>query len=386
MIYIGIDLISSIEIIDGIARYTGGMNYVKTLLKAILLSNKKEVKWILFLPHGFVAEDEDIELFDNHLFIKRFSNSLTMCDFSNVNTLFLPQVNGSLLIRIANIKRKNPSIKIYATLHDRQHNYYKYDWMDRYYFNGISRLGVNGFLNYYIKKLAFNISYSKSIKYIDKIFTVSNYSMQRLMCKNIRNIKYYIQGNIMECSDRKLTKSGNYILFVSGGRPDKNLIRTLFAFSKYKEKSKKSYKLVITGVSNKVKDNLIHALKKDYFRVKNYIKFMPYLSYNELKNLYLNCRYVVFTSKGEGYGLPIREALSYGKTVLASRTTSIPEVAGGALFYVDPFDIDSIANGFEMFDSDDILKRYENYAKNRIKIIEQLAKQDISILIDELME
>ena len=113
---------------------------------------------------------------------------------------------------------------------------------------------------------------------------------------------------------------------------------------------------------------------------------MPYLSNDELQKLYLNCRYLVFTSKAEGYGLPVREALSYGKTVLASRATSVPEVAGGALYYVDPFSVDSIANGFDVFDSDETLKKYEKYAKNRIKIIDQLAKQDIGILIDELVE
>ena len=190
----------------------------------------------------------------------------------------------------------------------------------------------------------------------------------------------------MEYPRDKMTHCGDYILFVGGGRPEKNLLRTLFAFKKYKDKSEKSYKLVITGVSDKVKDNLIHALGADYYKIKDCVDFKPYLSYSGLTDLYLNCRYVVFTSKAEGYGLPVREALSYGKTVLASRTTSVPEVAGGALLYVDPFSIDSILNGFEMLESDEVLKKYEKYARDRIKLIDQIAMQDINILIDELTE
>ena len=108
--------------------------------------------------------------------------------------------------------------------------------------------------------------------------------------------------------------------------------------------------------------------------------------YDELEELYSNCRYVTFTSKGEGYGLPVREAFAHGKMVLASRTTSVPEVAGAALCYVDPFDIESIANGFEMLDSDTVLSKYESYAKRRNELINQIAKQDMSILIDELLE
>ena len=106
----------------------------------------------------------------------------------------------------------------------------------------------------------------------------------------------------------------------------KNLLRTLTAFQKYKEKSEKNYRLVITGVSNQLRQQLLVASGIDNDTDK-YIEFTPYLSYDELKRLYANCRYAVFTSKGEGYGLPVREALSYGKAIIASRTTSIPEVA-----------------------------------------------------------
>lgn len=138
-------------------------------------------------------------------------------------------------------------------------------------------------------------------------------------------------------------------------------------------------------MSNQLRQQLIVASGVNDTANK-YIEFTPYLSYDELKRLYANCRYVVFTSKGEGYGLPVREALSYGKAILASRTTSVPEVAGAALYYVDPFDVESIASGFEKFDSDAVLDRYERYARERKRVVEQTAAQDMNILIDELLE
>lgn len=384
---IGIDFISSVKIVDGIASYTGGTNYVKAVLKNLLLSNKKnKADWILYLPEGFITPEEDKSIFDNEIFQKRFAKSIEDCDYNDINVLFLPQVNGKLLMAIPAIKKKNSHIKVYATLHDRQHNFYKYDWIDRFYYKGIKATGIPGFFEYYVKKLAFDVLYSRTVTYIDKIFTVSNHSMQKLMNRKVKKIKYFVQESIVQCNENECGKCGDYILFVGAGRPEKNLLRTMLAFKRYKEKSKKEYKLVVTGVSDGLRKKLTGAMREEYASIRDCIEFMPYLPYDELRKLYLNCRYVIFTSKGEGYGLPVREALSYGKTVLASRTTSVPEVAGSALYYVDPFDISSIASGFEKFDSDAVLAKYENYARDRSKVIEKMAKLDMEILIDELLE
>lgn len=383
---IGIDLISSMKIVDGIARYTGGTNYVKAILKYLIDSNKVNIaEWVLYVPDGFVIPDEDRRIFDNVNFEKRYATTIESCNVEDVDVFFLPQVNGDLLRKIPRIKKEHKELRIYATLHDRQHNFYKYDWMDRYYYKGLKRTGIPGFFEYYIKRLAFCMIYGYTARCIDKVFTVSNHSMQKLMHKNIKDIKFFIQENIIQCDDSNSSNRGDYILFVGGGRPEKNLLRTLTAFQKYKEKSEKNYRLIITGVSNQLRQQLIVASGVNNDTDK-YIEFTPYLTYDELKRLYANCRYAVFTSKGEGYGLPVREALSYGKTIIASRTTSVPEVAGAALYYVDPFDIESIVSGFEKFDSDIVLDRYERYARERKQIVEQTAAQDMNILIDELLE
>ncbi|WP_433437863.1 glycosyltransferase family 4 protein [Nonomuraea sp. CA-141351] len=51
---------------------------------------------------------------------------------------------------------------------------------------------------------------------------------------------------------------------------------------------------------------------------------------------------VAFPSRGEGFGLPVLEAMACGAPVLTTHSTSLPEVGGDAVAYTEP-DVDSIA-------------------------------------------
>lgn len=383
---IGIEFISSIKIVDGIAAYTGGTNYAKTVLNSLKKNlYKTNSTIVLFVPVGFQANCEDNALFYSDGLNMRYSSSIDNCDFSDVDVMFFPQVNGRVLRILPNIKKKFPHIKICATLHDRQHNFYRFDWYDRFYFSGFRRTGIISFVEFFLKKMVFKIEYGRCVKYIDKIFTVSNCSMQKLMHKNVREIKYFVQESAVEKYKPIDTLQQDFALFVGGGRPEKNLLRTLEAFCVYKNKSKSQIKLKVTGVSEIIKQNLLKSRKIDYDIVTESVEFFSYVSYQKLVELYSCCRYVVFTSKGEGYGLPIREAMEYGKTILASRTTSVPEVAGATLNYVDPFDVNSICKGFQILDDEETLIRLQEYIIERNVVIKKIARQDTSIMVDEII-
>jgi glycosyltransferase involved in cell wall biosynthesis len=58
-----------------------------------------------------------------------------------------------------------------------------------------------------------------------------------------------------------------------------------------------------------------------------------------LRVLYENCRFTLFPSLYEGWGLPVTESLGFGKLCVAARRTSVPEAGGAFCLYFDPDDL-----------------------------------------------
>jgi glycosyltransferase involved in cell wall biosynthesis len=71
------------------------------------------------------------------------------------------------------------------------------------------------------------------------------------------------------------------------------------------------------------------------------IQLVSHPSDAELGALYRGCRFTVFPSLHEGWGLPVSESLALGQPCLASNTTSLPEAGGDLARYFDPENFDS---------------------------------------------
>ena len=78
--------------------------------------------------------------------------------------------------------------------------------------------------------------------------------------------------------------------------------------------------------------------------ISSKVKFLGYVSDDDLNWLYQNCFAFIFPSLYEGFGLPVLEAMSRGAAVIASNTTSIPEVGGDAAHYINPFNEQEIVD------------------------------------------
>lgn len=373
--------------------FNGGDNGTKLLILQLMDSKYYSTrKNYLILHEGYTPTDEyEEKIINGEFFEKVYVNSLDEISYEKDAVLFIPLVCGKEMIIVERLKQKFPYLKVYGRVHDKNHNF-PFDLYDRYYFSGIERTGVKSAIDYFGKKLLFIMKYGSWIQNFDKIFTVSNYSLQMLKHKNVKFINYYYQG-VLDCYNqemrtlKKCLDDDEYILFVNGGRPEKNSLRTIEAFCKYKTLNPEDkIKLYITSTKKNIQNNLLKKLRKNPQYSEEYIKMFEYISYEDLQRLYMGCSFLLFTSKGEGFGMPVLEAAMCGRPTLASWNTSIPEVLGSSIRYVNPFSIDSIVTGITYYRNKDNLKVYKDAITRRRKIICEQINEDASMLIRELYE
>lgn len=100
--------------------------------------------------------------------------------------------------------------------------------------------------------------------------------------------------------------------------------------------------LVFAGMEGWGVSDLFQLIKRDP-RVRDRILILNHCSDEQLGALYQACLFTVYPSLYEGWGLPVAESVGYGKYCLASEAASIPEIAGDALSYLHPYDVNAWA-------------------------------------------
>lgn len=144
-------------------------------------------------------------------------------------------------------------------------------------------------------------------------------------------------------SSRKLEDRYGEFLFTLGGLKRKNIHSLLGMLQKVLMRNKSSeLKLLIAGnVKSKYKSELEN--EADARSISDQVIFLGSVSEQEKYQYMQACRAFVFPSLQEGFGLPIIEALHFGKPVFCSDKTSLPEVGGDKVYYWKQFDSDDMA-------------------------------------------
>lgn len=114
-----------------------------------------------------------------------------------------------------------------------------------------------------------------------------------------------------------------------------------------------------------------------------------HVSDKELNLLYKQALFCVYPSLYEGWGLPVAEALSLGKAVIASDQGSLPEVGGELVRYVSPWNTQGWADAIlEWIQHPDLVKDQEqeirkNYTSRTWKGTALIIKDLINELLTE---
>lgn len=163
-----------------------------------------------------------------------------------------------------------------------------------------------------------------------------------------------------------ITKATKYALFVGRLENKKNLVRLVEAFAEF-SKTNPNYQLILAGKRGLGFEQIAKAVNK--LKLAHKVIMPGYITEEEKAVLYKNCSFFVFPSLYEGFGFPLLEAFYYGKAVLCSGNSSLPEVGGDAAHYVNPQSVDEIAQGLNKLANDS--KYVDNLVKKgheRLKI------------------
>jgi glycosyltransferase involved in cell wall biosynthesis len=147
-----------------------------------------------------------------------------------------------------------------------------------------------------------------------------------------------------------------YVLAVAGEAPSKNLARALEAFALCRARLApgEDLRLRVAGVAQGHQESFRALARR--LGVGPAVRFEPYLPESELRALYAGASLFLMPSLGEGFGVPVIEAMAIGLPVAASRAASLTEVGGEAARYFDPLSVEQMAGAMEKILGDPSLR------------------------------
>jgi hypothetical protein len=126
-----------------------------------------------------------------------------------------------------------------------------------------------------------------------------------------------------------------FVLCVGTIEARKNHVLLYYAYKLAFQKNLDLPPLVIVGRVGWLAEDICKIMQLDP-EVKDKFIFLHSADDNELAWLYENCQFSVYPSFYEGWGLPIAESIAHKKPVVASNTSSMPEIAGDLIDYFNP--------------------------------------------------
>jgi glycosyltransferase involved in cell wall biosynthesis len=141
------------------------------------------------------------------------------------------------------------------------------------------------------------------------------------------------------------------LLSLSAKRPHKNLAALIGALARIPAEHRPL--LLIPGYPTDHEAEL--RQRASAVGVQEDVRFLSWVSAEELEGIWALARAFVFPSLYEGFGLPVLEAMARGVPVACSNASSLPEVAGDAALLFDPTDEPAIAQAMSRLLQDTVL-------------------------------
>ncbi len=209
--------------------------------------------------------------------------------------------------------------------------------------------------------------FPKFARRADRIATVSAFSKQDIMTHYgipAEKIDVVYNGagdkfrpldlNEKQAVRIKYSGGAEYFVFVGSLQPRKNIARLLEAYEQFREAEGKEIKLLLAGEKRWWTSEMESVYEHMHYRKD--VVFTGRLPAAEVAGVLGAASVLIYVPCFEGFGIPILEAMACDVPVITSGITSMPEVAGDAALYADPFSASSITAALHKLVSDEKLR------------------------------
>lgn len=234
--------------------------------------------------------------------------------------------------------------------------------------------------------------FKRALKQARLIICVSNYvrdyliNSRQIPLQRLRTVYHGCDprfASVEKNEARKLVKdkyaqNQPFILAVGRIEPRKNPVRVLRAYDRFRRSAPDAPRLVFAGMKTWSAAEFDRTVTE--LRLNDSISQLGHVSNDELPSLYAASEFAVFASLWEGFGLPVLEAYAAGTPLIASRTTSLPEISGGACLLVNPDSVEEIAMAMQSLHQDAQLRaKLVSLGRERVRAFswDQAARQTL---------
>lgn len=208
----------------------------------------------------------------------------------------------------------------------------------------------------------------KNIHKVDAVLTNSEYTKkdiveylhvnpEKVIVTHLGADERFCRKNQSEVQQvlRRYNLTKPYILFVGTLEPRKNIKTLIKAFDNLKNKYKMPHQLILAGQAGWFCEEIFEAISSSVN--KSDIRHLGYILDEDVPVLMNGAQAFAYPSFYEGFGLPILEAMQCGVPVIASATSSMPEVGGNACIYINPDDVNDLSEKIYTVISDENLRK-----------------------------
>jgi len=210
----------------------------------------------------------------------------------------------------------------------------------------------------------------KVVKKAGLILTVSQFEKDNILRKlNLPEAKVQVLYNGVGTQFNALYSSeeiesfrqhyklpSEYVMFLGNTAPKKNTINTIKAYAEYclQANNNNIIPLVLLDYKQEAVIKILNEI--GHPELLRHIVFPGYIPHHKMPLMYNAAILFLYPSLRESFGLPILEAMACGVPVITSNTSSMPEIAGNAAQFVDPFNYKELANAITMLLNNDTLR------------------------------